>query len=106
MNIGAVLVVEATSDLDFVTVSSTLAERIPRVRRLRQRLQGTPPGCGRPVWVDQPDFDLGRHLSETVLPTAPGSAGAGRFDEQVLAVAADWCAHPCPDTSRSGPPGG
>ena len=58
MNIGAVLIVDAAADLDFATVTSILDSRLPRVRRLRQRLIKTPPGCGRPIWVDDPGFDL------------------------------------------------
>src|SRR6478672_5535716 len=56
MNIGAVLLVERGGELSVDDVCSLLDARLPRVRRLRQRLMRTPPGCGRPVWVDDPDF--------------------------------------------------
>src|SRR5688500_10767502 len=42
MNIGAVLIIDAASDLDFSTVRSILEGRLPRVRRLRQRLLKMP----------------------------------------------------------------
>ena len=108
MNIGAVLIIDAASDLDFSTVTSILEGRLSRVRRLRQRLLKMPFGCGRPIWVDQPDFDLGRHLSQTVLPSSPGASvdPDEASDERVLEIAADLVCTPCPVTSRCGPPAG
>jgi diacylglycerol O-acyltransferase / wax synthase len=102
MNIGAVLIVDAASDLDFSTVRSTLEARLPRVRRLRQRLVKLPLGCGRPIWVDQPDFDLGHHLSQTVLPPSPDASQNPdeASDDQVLKAAADLV---CTPLSRDQP---
>ncbi len=48
-----------------------LAERVGAVPRLRQRLRPTPLGCGRPVWVDDPDFGIDHHLHRQECP-APG----------------------------------
>jgi diacylglycerol O-acyltransferase len=91
MNIGAVLIIDEASDLPFSTVRSVLEGRLPRVRRLRQRLLRMPPGCGRPIWVDDADFDLGRHLSETVLRVSPGTSEDSKEEsnERVLKIAAD-----------------
>lgn len=41
-----------------------VAERIRAVPRLRQRLLGVPPGFGGPIWVDDPAFDIRRHVRE------------------------------------------
>ena len=65
-----------------------LAERLPGVPRLRQRLQPTPPGGGRPVWVDDAEFDLDNHLVVRACPHRAVSPGPGE-DRQVLAVAAE-----------------
>lgn len=51
----------------FGEVSAALAERIPRVPRLRQRLTPAPWGSGRPLWADDPSFSLDRHLAEAVV---------------------------------------
>jgi diacylglycerol O-acyltransferase / wax synthase len=39
--------------------------------RYRRRVRFLPLGAGRPVWVDDPHFDLGYHVRRTALP-APG----------------------------------
>jgi WS/DGAT/MGAT family acyltransferase len=49
----------------------SLAGRIPLVPRYRQKLRTVPFRLGRPVWVDDPDFDLRYHARRTALP-APG----------------------------------
>jgi len=48
-----------------------LAGRLPLVPRYRQKLHPVPLRLGRPVWVDDPHFDLGYHVRRTALP-APG----------------------------------
>ena len=48
-----------------------LAGRLPLVPRYRQKLRTVPLRLGRPVWVDDPHFDLGYHVRRTALP-APG----------------------------------
>ena len=58
-----------------------LAGRLPLVPRLRQKLRTVPLRLGRPVWVDDPHFDLGYHVRRATLP-APGD------DQQLAALAA------------------
>lgn len=61
--IGAILLLDTSSGTDLDHIRATIGHRIASIPRLRQRLQPTPFGCGRPVWVDHADFDIGRHLS-------------------------------------------
>ena len=49
-----------------------MAGRLARVPRYRQKLRTVPLRLGRPVWVDDPDFDLRYHVRRTALP-APGT---------------------------------
>jgi diacylglycerol O-acyltransferase len=49
-----------------------MAGRLARVPRYRQKLRTVPFRLGRPVWVDDPDFDLRYHVRRTALP-APGA---------------------------------
>ena len=92
MHVGAVVVLDATVDLE--SVHRCLAVRIRGVPRLRRRLVPTPLGCGGPVWVDDPSFDVRDHVA-AVACEAPG-------DEQaLLSTAAQALTRPLP---RSRPP--
>ncbi len=55
--------------------------RLHLVPRFRQRLRFVPFGQGRPVWIDDPHFNIGYHLRHTAIPS-PGS------DEQLRNLSA------------------
>ncbi|MGV9746868.1 wax ester/triacylglycerol synthase domain-containing protein [Rhodococcus zopfii] len=93
MNIGAILEFDASPGPDLSTVSTHLAERIPRIPRLRQRLQRVPVGCGHPVWVDDPGFALEHHLTEQDWPAPAG-------ERELLDLAAEFV---CTPLSRDRP---
>jgi diacylglycerol O-acyltransferase / wax synthase len=57
--------------LDFDAVSNLVSSRIHLVPRLRQKLAPVPFGAGRPVWVDDTEFDLGFHLRRATV-SSPG----------------------------------
>jgi diacylglycerol O-acyltransferase / wax synthase len=48
-------------------VMALIADRLPAVPRYRQKLRTVPLRLGRPVWVDDPDFDLGYHVRHVTL---------------------------------------
>ena len=48
-----------------------VASKLHRIPRYRQRVRSVPLDLGRPVWADDPHFDLGYHVRHTALP-APG----------------------------------
>jgi hypothetical protein len=54
-----------------------IGSRLHLVPRYRRRLTHTPLGLSRPVWVDDPHFNLRYHLRHTALP-APAAAGVKR----------------------------
>ncbi len=58
-----------------------ISSRLHLVPRFRQKLRFVPLGQGRPVWVDDPHFNLDYHLRHTALPS-PGS------EEQLRILAA------------------
>src|SRR3954463_198405 len=58
-----------------------IASRLHLVPRLRQKLRFAPFGQGRPVWIDDPQFNLDYHVRHTALPS-PGS------EDQLRALAA------------------
>lgn len=53
---------------DAAEIRERLEERIPLVPRFRQRVVEVPFDLKRPLWVDDPDFDLGYHFRHTGLP--------------------------------------
>ena len=75
MNIGVLLRVERGAELPFDDVLGLLASRVALVPRLRQRMERTPPGCGRSVWVDDAGFDLGRHVQRAMVAEGEGNDG-------------------------------
>ena len=73
---GVILMLAGAGEVDVARARQLIAERIPAVPRLRQRLVRVPLGCGGPIWVDDPRFDIRRHVRAVACPE-PG-------DEQAL----------------------
>ena len=48
----------------FEELRAHIGARLPRAPRFRQRLRGVPLGLSAPVWVDDPNFELDRHVLE------------------------------------------
>ena len=78
MHVGAVMTFAPPEDHPFDPDAFTalIGRRLALVPRYRQKVREVPGGLGLPVWVDDPDFDLGFHVRRSALP-APGT-------EQVL----------------------
>lgn len=76
MHIGAILEFETTAMApDADTLRALLGERLWALARLRRLLVRTPPGCGRPVWADQPGFSPERHVDTVSLPALADATG-------------------------------
>src|SRR3954469_23397491 len=80
MHVGAVLIFEGPAPAydDFLTHTRARLHLVPRYR---QKLAFPPLESGRPLWVDDPSFNLEYHVRHSALP-APGS------EEQLRALAA------------------
>ena len=72
MNIGAVLEFNHHDGPSLAEVHTLLAERLPAIPNLRQKLHRPPPGCGWLVWIDDPGFALDRHLTAREWPSPGG----------------------------------
>jgi len=83
---GVILMLENAGGLDLARTRRLLAERVLAVPRLRQRLVSAPPGCGRPVWVDDPDFDVAGHVHEVACSPPGGQDALLRAAAGVVAV--------------------
>ncbi len=76
MHIGGVLIFDGPPPA-FEDYLDHVRGRLHLVPRYRQKLATPPLQAGRPLWVDDPDFNLEYHVRHTALP-APGS------EEQLL----------------------
>jgi WS/DGAT/MGAT family acyltransferase len=70
MHIGGVSIFEGPAP-PFERLEEMVASKLDLVPRYRQKVRFVPLGLGRPVWVDDPHFNLAYHLRHTALP-APG----------------------------------
>jgi diacylglycerol O-acyltransferase / wax synthase len=87
MHVGSVLVFEGDAPAyeDFLAM---IESRLHQVPRYRQKLAFPPLAQARPVWIDDPHFNVGYHVRHTALP-APASEEqlrnlAGRVFSQQL----------------------
>src|SRR6185503_4521458 len=80
MHVGAVLIFEGPPP-DYDDFCNQIRSRLHLVPRYRQKLAFPPLETGRPLWVDDPNFNLQYHVRHTALPS-PGS------EEQLRALAA------------------
>ena len=80
MHIGAVLVFKGPPP-EFAEYVDHVRGRLHLVPRYRQRLSTPPLETGRPLWVDDPDFNIEYHIRHTALPS-PGT------EEQLFLLAA------------------
>ena len=80
MHIGGVLIFEGPAP-EFEDFLDHVRGRLHLVPRYRQKLANPPLETGRPLWVDDPTFNLEYHVRHTALPT-PGT------EAQLLRLAA------------------
>ena len=72
---AVILILDQPGDFNLHDLRQLVSGRIRALPRLRQRLIKVPPGCGRPVWVDDPDFHIDCHVRE-VPCQSPGDERA------------------------------
>ena len=62
---------------------------MPLLPRYRQRVRFVPNDVGRPVWVDDPNFDLGFHVRRSAVPSPGGDQELKEFSARVLSHGLD-----------------
>ena len=78
MHIGGVLVLEGgplrdtDGTLRIDDLRDHIEARLGRAPRFLRRLREVPFGQGRPLWVDDPDFDIVHHVKVTTIPSPGG----------------------------------
>jgi WS/DGAT/MGAT family acyltransferase len=66
-----------------------ISSRLHLVPRYRQRLAAVPFGQGRPVWVDDPYFQVTFHVRHTALPRPGGDAELKRLAGRIFSQSLD-----------------
>ncbi len=80
MHVGAVMIFEGPPP-SYADLVDQIRGRLHLVPRYRQKLAIPPMETGRPLWVDDPSFNLEYHVRHTALPS-PGT------EDQLLRLAA------------------
>jgi len=87
MHIGSVAVLEGPAPA-YGEIVRLIAAKLPLVPRYRQKVRFAPAGIGRPVWVDDPHFQILYHIRHTAVPPPGGRDElrnlAGRVFAQIL----------------------
>ncbi|MBV9486587.1 MAG: wax ester/triacylglycerol synthase family O-acyltransferase [Frankiaceae bacterium] len=90
MHVGGLMLVDpSTADkpYSFEDYRAYIEKRLPRVPGFRRKLATVPLNLARPMWVEDPDFDLDFHLHRTTV-SSPGG------DKETADVCADILSRP------------
>ncbi len=71
MHIGVIGILEGPPP-SYDVLAQRVQANLPKIPRYRQRVHFVPVALGRPVWVDDPHFNLRYHLRATALPSPGG----------------------------------
>jgi diacylglycerol O-acyltransferase / wax synthase len=90
-HIGALVVVEpATSDrFSFDQLRDDTAERLPGVPKFRWKLKEVPLYLDREVWVEDKDFNIGRHVRRIAVPPPGGRREVGELVGMLMSYQLD-----------------
>jgi diacylglycerol O-acyltransferase / wax synthase len=88
MHVAGCMVFEGTTP-PYEELVEQIVSRLHLVPRYRQRLAFVPLGQGRPVWVDDPHFNVGFHVRHTALPSPGGEEQLKRLAGRVFSQALD-----------------
>jgi len=88
MHVGSVLLFEGPAP-DYDAFVARIDHGLSLVPRYRQRLAFPPLGASRPVWVDDPHFNVGYHVRHTALPAPGGEAQLRRLAGRVFSQQLD-----------------
>ncbi|MBY0443465.1 MAG: wax ester/triacylglycerol synthase family O-acyltransferase [Mycobacteriaceae bacterium] len=93
MYVGSLVILRRPrAGLSYEALLATIEQRLPQIPRYRQKIREVTFGLGRPVWIDDRDFDITYHVRRSALPS-PGS------DEQLHELIARLAGRPL-DKSR------
>jgi WS/DGAT/MGAT family acyltransferase len=88
MHIGSVAVLEGPPPA-YGDLVRLIAAKLPRVPRYRQKVRFALGGLGRPVWVDDPHFQILYHIRRTAVPPPGGRDQLRNLAGRVFAQSLD-----------------
>src|SRR5919108_2973331 len=88
MHIGSVAIFEGPAP-SYDDLCAMVDSKLSLVPRYRQKVRFVPLELGRPVWVDDPHFNLTYHLRRTALPAPGGSIELRSLVGRVMAQQLD-----------------
>jgi diacylglycerol O-acyltransferase / wax synthase len=88
MHIGSIGVFEGPPPA-YEELTATVGGRLSLVPRYRQRVATVPFSLGRPVWVDDPHFNIEYHVRRTALPSPGGDTELRRLVGRVMSQQLD-----------------
>ena len=88
MHVGSVLVFDGDPP-EYSELLELIEQRLHQVPRYRQKLAFPPLAQARPVWVDDPHFNVGYHVRHTALPAPAGDDELRRLAGRVFAQQLD-----------------
>ncbi len=88
MHVGGCMVFEGKPPA-YEELTEEIVSRLHLVPRYRQRLAFVPFNQGRPVWVDDPHFNITYHVRHTAMPRPGGEAELKRLCGRVFSQALD-----------------
>ena len=81
---GVVILDPAGGKFSFERMRDTLESRLDRVPKYRWKLKEVPLHLDRPVWVEDPDFDINRHVRRIAVPPPGGRREVGELIGQLM----------------------
>lgn len=88
MHIGSVSIMEGPPP-PYEQFRDGVAAKLPAVRRYRQVVRTVPLDLGRPVWVDDPYFNIEYHIRHTALPHPGNDAQLHNLVGRIMAQQLD-----------------
>src|SRR3712207_1767635 len=88
MHVGGALIFDGDPPA-YDELAGSIASRLHRLPRYRQRLAWPPGGVLRPCWVDDPRFDVRFHVRHAALPRPRGETELRELAGRLFSVALD-----------------
>jgi diacylglycerol O-acyltransferase len=88
MHIGSVTIFEGPAPT-YDEIVELIGARLRHAPRYRQKVRFVPLSLARPVWVDDPHFNVGYHVRHTALPAPGGEAELQRMAGRVMSQQLD-----------------